>query len=198
MISKPSWLYKPVDVSNLDNIKLEFQTIFNKHYSNVFGDRGFTFSYLDKDIVRAEAPSYIQVLKDLGVYDRWTSCVFVGTLGDARHKDSPIHVDTEDWQSRSYALNMPVINCEDSHTVFFEATIPDSDAYLSGDSTGYKTARGFKEEGSREIGRWNVESPAWVNVTIPHRAENSNPDLRLIISSRFWPEIHDYFDDADS
>lgn len=199
MVSKPTWMYKPVHVNNLEQIKKEFENIYKQHYSNIFKDRGFAFTYLDKDIVRDNAPIYIQFLKDLKLYDKWTSCIFVGTSGDKRLVDSPIHVDTEDWQSRSYALNLPVMNCENSYTVFYNASKPNAQAYFGDEPvTGWATARGFDFDGAIEIGRWNVEQPAWINVCIPHRAENNNPNTRLIVSSRFWPEIHEYFDDTNN
>ena len=169
--------------------------VFYKHYPDVFGDRGFTFTYADQDILRAEAPAYIEYLKSLGLYERWVKSVLIGTCGDQRTKDSPIHVDSEDWQTRCYALNIPLINCEHSHTVWYDVKEYDEDAYSGDDQTtkGYKTARGFKPETSTEIDRLATINPAWVNVSVSHRAENANSDLRLIISTRFWPEVHDYF-----
>lgn len=197
--TRPTWLYKPIDVKNLEQIKKECFDIFNKHYFGTLNDKGFIFQYIDQDIIRNEAPLYIQALKDIGVYERLTSCIFIGLKGDQRLTDSPIHIDTEDWESRSYALNMPVVNCQDSYTVWYDSKIKDDpDTYIGGAHARYRTAICFKEESSIEIGRWCVNNPAWVNVVVPHRAENNNPDLRLIISSRFWPEIHEYFDDADS
>ena len=194
-ISKPTWLYKIVNVPNIDNIKKECLAIFYAHYPDVFGDRGFTFTYIDQDILRAEAPTYIDYLKSLNLYDRWTKSGFIGTKGIERVKDSPIHVDSEDWQTRSYALNIPVINCENSHTVWYDVKEYHDDAYRGDDQTtkGYGTARCFKPETSTEIGRLATINPAWINTTVPHRAENDNSDLRLIISTRFWPEIHEFF-----
>lgn len=192
-MEKPGWLYKPADIKNVNNISDEVYQVYKKHYPDIFEGRGFTFTYINKEILRAEAPSYISALVELGLYDKWATSIFVGTQGEHRQVDSPIHVDTEDWQSRCYALNIPVVNCDDSYTVFYDPVTRDPDAYLSGDSKAYATARGFSEEGAVELGRWPVKKPAWVNVCIPHRAENSNSETRLIISTRFWPEIHDYF-----
>jgi len=192
---QPTWLYKTVIVPDLEQIQQEVVAVFNKHYPNVFGDRGFTFTYAEQDILREEAPAYTDYLKSLGLYDNWAKSVLIGTKGQERLKDSPIHVDSEDWKTRCYALNIPLINCENSHTVWYEVKEYDEDAYSGDDQTakGYKTARGFKPETSTEIGRLATINPAWVNVSIPHRAENDNAGLRLIISTRFWPEIHDYF-----
>jgi hypothetical protein len=199
--TRPTWLYKPINITNLDSIKSECLNVFNKHYSNAFGNRGFTFTRIDQDILRAEAPSYVQALKDLGLYDRWTNSIFSGTVGENRYEDSPIHIDNDDWNTRCYSLNMPVVNCENSYTLFYKSNTPGPTAPIPEwiiDAASYKVGGSFREEDCQEIGRCNVEQPAWINVTIPHRAVNNNPDMRLIITTRFYPELHDYFDDADS
>ena len=199
--TRPTWLYKNVNINNLDAIRSECLAVFNKHYANSFGGRGFTFTRINQDILRAEAPSYTRALKDLGLYERWTNSVFVGTEGTARYEDSPIHVDHTDWNVRCFSLNMPIINCKDSYTVFYEAKDPGPSGPLPSwivDAASYKVGGSFREEDCREIGRHNVEHPAWINVTVPHRAVNDNADMRLIISTRFYPEVHDLFDDPDN
>jgi hypothetical protein len=195
IISKPIWLYKPVDVPNVDQIKQECMSIFHKHYPDVFGDRGCTFTYVDHDILREEAPGYIAYLKELGLYDQWAKSAFVGTMGENRYRDTPIHIDSDDWQTRCYALNIPLINCENSHTVWYDVKETDDNIYSGDDQSekGYRSTRGFKSESSTEIGRMSANNSAWINVSIPHRPETNNRNLRLIISTRFWPEIHDYF-----
>lgn len=194
--TKPTWLYKLVDINNLDAIRSECLAIFHRHYSDIFGDRGFTFTRVNLDILRAEAPSYVQALKELNLYDRWTNSAFVGTQGNTRIEDSPIHVDHTDWNVRCFALNMPIINCQDSYTVFYEANTATPTAPIPEwitDASSYKVGGSYREEDCIEIGRHNVEHPAWVNVGIPHRAVNNNPNMRLIISTRFYPEVHDLF-----
>jgi hypothetical protein len=199
--TRPTWLYKLVDIANLDSIKSECLNVFNKHYSNAFGNRGFTFTIIDQDILRAEAPSYIQVLKDLKLYERWNTSVFAGTMGNNRYEDSPIHVDNDDLNTPCYSLNMPVVNCENSYTLFYKSNTPGPTAPIPEwitDAASYKAGGIFQEEDCREIGGHNVEHPAWVNVAIPHRAVNDNADMRLIICARFYPEVHDLFNDSDN
>lgn len=198
--TRPTWLYKNVNINNLDAIKAECLAVFNNHYANAFGRRGFTFTRINQDILRAEAPSYTQALKDLGLYERWTNSAFVGTRGETRLKDSPIHVDHTDWNVRCFALNMPVVNCQESYTVFYEANSQTPTAPIPEwitDAASYRVGGSYREEDCREIGRHNVEHPAWVNVGIPHRAINNSPDMRLIISTRFYPEVHDLFNDRN-
>ena len=56
-ISKPTWLYKIIEVPSIDQIKQECMDVFYKHYPDVFGNHGFTFTYADQDILRAEVLS---------------------------------------------------------------------------------------------------------------------------------------------
>jgi hypothetical protein len=189
---KPTWLYKLVVVDELIQIQQELLEIFNKHYSNSFNGRGFTFTNIDQDILRTEAPSYIKFLKHIKLYDRWRSSWISGTIGDLRIKDSPLHVDSLDWESRCYALNIPILNCDESHTVWYDAK-DCAEEHYSGEVEGIKTVEIYKPETSIEIGRLVASNPAWVNVSIPHRAENNNSELRLLCTTRFYPELHDYF-----
>ena len=186
---KPTWLYKPVIIENLQQIQKECIDIYNKHYSESFGEYGFTFTYIDLEILRDEAPSYITYLKELGLYDKWVKSIFVGTKGDRRWDDSQIHVDSEDWETRSYALNIPVINCEDSYTVWYDVTEYD----FQHQDALYKAARGYDLATSTEIGRMPASKTALINVAVAHRPVTNNPNTRLLISTRFYPEIHDYF-----
>jgi hypothetical protein len=192
---QPSWLYKSITVDNLSCIQDECLAVFNKHYSLVFGNRGFTFSYVDQDILRSEAPAYIQFLKDIELYDKWSTTAIIGVIGESRIIDSPIHVDSTNWLARSYALNIPIINCNDSHTVWYDVSDDDIITYSSNDAR-FNTVQTFKPESSTEIGRMVASNPAWINVGIPHRAENNNKDLRLLFSARFYPELHDYFSET--
>jgi hypothetical protein len=191
-ILQPTWLYKSITVDNLAQIQAECLAVFNKHYTTAFGGRGFTFIYIDQDILRAEAPTYIQFLKEIDLYEKWSATAMIGMIGESRLTDSPIHVDSTDWLARSYALNIPIVNCGDSNTVWYNVAERDELSYSS-DDTRFTTVQTFKPETSTEIGRMSSNNPAWINVGIPHRAENNNANLRLLFSTRFYPELHDYF-----
>ena len=191
----PTWLYKPVDVSNTNDIQKEVLDVQATHYSDLFKDRGFCFVYLDKEILKTSAPSYVQMLSDLGLYDRWTSSMIVGTTGKSRLDDSAIHIDTENWQERCYGLNIPLLNCEDSYTVWYDAKERDTNGYLGDEPyTGWGTARAFSNKAT-EIGRMPATQPAWINVCVPHRPECDHENTRLVLSTRFWPEVHEYVND---
>ena len=191
----PTWLYKPTNVSNINAVQKELLDIQATHYSDLFNGRGFTLTYLDKELVKTSAPSYVQMLSELGLYDRWTSTLIIGTTGESRLEDSAIHVDTENWQERCYGLNLPLLNCEDSYTVWYDAKEKDANAYIGNEHiTGQGTARTFTNNAT-EIGRMSATQPAWINVCIPHRPECDHNKTRLILSTRFWPEVHEYVND---
>lgn len=193
---RPTWLYRPVTVENLAEVQQQCQAVFANHYANIFADGGLTFHYLDRDLLKIEAPAYVEAIANLGLLDRWGTSVFVGTTGERHDIDSLVPIDTEDWLSRCYAFNMPVQNCDESWTVWYECS-EWVDVPFVGDSSNYKTAKVFKIESCREIDRWPASQPAWINVTTPHRPVSNHTKTRLLISTRFWPEVHDILGDAN-
>lgn len=193
--NKPTWLYKPVKVSNLVKVQKEVLDLQADHYSDLFKGRGFCFVYLDKELLKTQAPSYVQMLSSLGLDDRWTSSIIIGTTGTSRLEDSAIHIDTENWQERCYGLNIPLLNCEESWTVWYDAKERDPNGYLGDEPhTGWGTARSYTNNAT-EIGRMPATETAWVNVCVPHRPECDHSNTRLILSTRFWPEVHEYVND---
>jgi hypothetical protein len=140
----------------------------------------------------------MQFLKDLKLYDRLSGVTLVGTLNGLTAKPAVVHVDDKDWASHCFALNLPLQNCENSYTVWYETSsdegigIPNSenpaDPYYF-----FHNVRGFHEHQLvKEIGRWEVSKPAFVNIGMPHRPESHHNDLRLLLSIRFSPEIFEF------
>lgn len=191
--NRPEWLYQPVTVHNLPDVQQQCFEVFKNHYPNIFDGKGLTIHYIDREILKEEAPAYVDAINSLGLLDRWSTSIFVGTQGNQRDTDSRIHIDNPDWTHRCYAFNMPVVNCESSWTVFYKCDEEDLDTTLIGDRDNYKVARVFKTQSCHEIGRLPANQPAWVNVSNPHRPVTNNNETRLLISTRFWPEVHDRF-----
>ena len=196
-ISKPLWVYKPINVPKLDQIKKEFQRIHEKFYSNLMSDwvEQKLMSHLfriDHKYVKLFAPTYIEFLKELNLYDRWLEVAFSPTVGPYNNaKESIVHVDDYDWKVRSYALNMPVQNCHDSYTVFYKTKKSEG---TRGIMPWYPDAPCFLDhELDGELARLSADQPAWVNVNTPHRPESAHELPRLIITTRFSPEIHEFF-----
>jgi hypothetical protein len=86
-------------------------------------------------------------------------------------------------------LNIPIINCDDSYTVWYDTELGDT---FHDDNDFRNTARIQKPNTvATEIGRWDMRNPAWINTSIPHRPESTHNRPRAIISARFDPELHE-------
>lgn len=110
-----------------------------------------------------------------------------------------IHTDSGD---QSTALNIPVMNCEKSYTVWYrtkdklddghELSYVKSDSLLSKDSFDeylrYDSDY-FDFNSSEEIDRVECNRPLWVNYKIPHRPEVEHNNLRILASIRFDSEF---------
>lgn len=183
---QPKWLYKKIEVSNLVDIQQELLPILYKTYPD-FDNEPPHFTALQREEIEPYAPLYTSFIESLGILDRWSYCAFVTTN---LNKNFPIHVDSLIWQERCYGLNLPLINCDDSYTVFYEAEIEEMPFINYGDAkfSARVIKRGAK---ATEIGRLEANNPAWVNTSIPHAPVSNHSRPRAIISARFNPEVHD-------
>ena len=96
-----------------------------------------------------------------------------------------------EWQRCCFGLNIPILNCEDSWTVWYDAETDLSPEFNEYDVR--KSARRCLSENAVELCRMPASTPAWVNISIPHRPVTTHNKLRAVISARFMPELHDYF-----
>lgn len=185
-MNQPQWCYKPVDVPNLLEIQKEFQTILPEIIDmNV----RYKYFHVDRSDIESKVPAFVEFLTSINLLDRWNYVAIVATIGD---EEFAIHVDAVDWTTRCYALNLPIINCHDSYTVWYDAEI-NLDPIPGDETTNRKLARFCNEETAKEIDRMPAETCAWINISIPHRPYTKHKELRAIVSARFLPEIHDYF-----
>jgi len=112
----------------------------------------------------------------------------------SENKNVPIHVDAFDKGVLSeIALNIPVLNCSDSYTIFYDAQ-PTNNYTTDYASESYpEAARGhiYDLNSAIEIGRFNSNVAHWVNITFPHSSYVSHNSLRINSSIRFTPNIVD-------
>ena len=188
--SRPTWLYKPINVDNLQTIQKEFKHIHTTYMDDLFDIAGKDIDRLwkiDKDLIKTHAPTFIELLKKLNLLDRWALTAFSPTV--ATYTKSMVHIDNADRNIRSYGLNLPIQNCEGSYTVFYET----KGKGTCGIMPWYKDSPCFLDhEIIGELGRLPTLQPAFVNVSYPHGSLSEHEDFRLLISTRFFPEIHDY------
>jgi hypothetical protein len=174
----------------LIQIQKEFQNIFELHYSTMFANWRSSWLYpIDRAVVLAQAPSYVGWLKEIKLYDRWSNSVFSTTYGSEGNNQT-IHTDNVDCNKRCFALNIPILNCHDSWTVWYKTK---ENSGIAGHIPHYPMATGFSDEDAGdELGRMPASQPAFVNVGIPHRPWADHEEPRIVLSTRFDPEIFDY------
>jgi hypothetical protein len=187
---KPNWLYKPVVVKELLDIQQEFQLIFKLYYPNIFEDWKSAWLYpIDRDIIEKLAPTYTNWLKELTLYSRWATSFFATSYGP-NGNNQVVHTDNVDYKERCFALNIPILNCHDSWTVWYKTK---DNSEKVGYIPHYSMAVGFADSDiESELGRVPASQPAFVNVGLPHRPWSDHEEPRIILSTRFNPEIFDY------
>jgi hypothetical protein len=183
-MNQPTWFYKEVVVPELVDIQREVMLILPELISS---EEAISFYYIKRETIESKLPSYTNFISRMGLIDRWKYSAIVSTENG---KEFPIHVDSLDWEHRCYGLNLPILNCEHSDTVWYDAEIIDS--LVTDNYDNRNAARLCKSAGAKELCRMPATTTAWVNVSIPHRPESKNTNLRVTISARFSPEVHDY------
>lgn len=184
--TKPTWLYKPVHIDNLENIQIELSK-FIYSIDKDFDTKSTDFIFVTKFRMASHTPLLCKLIRSMGLFSRWIGC---GISSNNHGENLRIHVDQFDWTTVCYGLNIPVMNCEDSYTVWYDAELLDENP--SDDKPAYNNAPIIKPGTTPiEIGRWAVKNPAWVNVSIPHCSVTEHNKPRALISARFDPEVHD-------
>jgi len=204
------WFYKPVEIADLEKIQQELMPVLREKVPDIDSKIIFGgYKHVTKNELILFAPTLIEVVKKLGVFDRLSYATFVIAANKRISNKIPfnIHIDHYDWRIISYALNIPILNCENTYTVWY-------DTELDTDIEGYiKVNTGISPEAwsdenlsidkiaspiiqkkgtvATEIARLHSINPAWVNISIPHAPINTTNEPRVLISLRFSPELHD-------
>ena len=191
ILIKPNWTYKPIDIPSLDLISSELLNIVPDFIGDI-DTLDPDFIYIEKSKVRHRLPHCREWLQSLEIEDRWKYVAFItGNNGQSL----PIHVDAIDWASRTYALNVPVLNCAGSFTVFYDAAINENTLYDSVDPRN--SAYWCDQSTASEIDRVEANSPCWINISKPHQPVIHHDRPRILASFRFSPEVHDLFKTTD-
>jgi hypothetical protein len=191
-ISRPEWLYKIVDIDNLDHIQSELQFIFQHCYKDTINHHldklTNQLNEIDKKLIFKHAPVYVELLKQLNLYDRWSRTYFSITTPEVT--EYIIHKDRNDWKEKCFGFNLPVQNCQDSYTVFYK---------IKQNATAYTGMPWYpwvpcwsKDDVEYELGILPSIQSAFINTSYPHCAFTNHNLVRVICTTRFHPEIFDY------
>lgn len=186
MINPPLWFFKPIDVENLRQLQQELLPVILKKVPNILTIPNDFIRIWPEEII-PYAPNYVDFIKKNGIYSRWRECAIIITN---KGIEFPIHVDSHDWKDLCYGLNIPIINCDKTHVVWYDAEI---ESEIDPADQNYRdTARRQKENtNAKEIARMEISQPAWVNTSIPHRPVSTHRSPQILLSARFNPELHE-------
>ena len=186
--STPDWLYHTPALD--DNVLLVIQKELTKlsihtradmlvPYSSTFAVYGA--SDLERKNVFDGCPVLVQELVRLKLLG---SFYWIGFVSVDSSKEFPPHIDTLD-----VGLNIPLYNCDDTYTVWYDAKILDQGFpdHVIG-TTHVKAARIVDKKNAVEIGRVEANRPLWLNTNVAHRPETHHDKLRMAASIRFYPE----------
>ena len=176
------WCFKVVNVSDVPAITKEILDICNDQFPNMVDTPVMALPEREKnrfgEILLRESPLYRDLLERLGIIDRLNK-PFILVYNRHNNVRLPMHVDHTDWRERSYALNIPVLNCENSYTAFYDAPVD----FTNGTHTNYSPAIDVDP---------NIAETAPEINSIPHRPVVEHDQPRVVLTSRFTPELFDY------
>ena len=191
--STPDWLYQSAAldhdvlptiqkelIKQMLHTKSRLLVPFTSTFACVGQDKG------DRQRILAACPTFEQELLRLKLLDNF---YFVGFVSVDASKEFPPHVD-----SRDVGLNIPLYNCDNTYTVWYDAKIlnqPFPDHVIG--TLHVKVARIVDKKNAVEIDRVESNRPLWINTNVAHRPETHHDKLRLAASIRFYPEPLDEY-----
>ena len=136
---------------------------------------------LERKNIFDRCPVLIQELQRLELLDTF---YWIGFVSVDASKEFPPHIDTLD-----VGLNIPLYNCDNTYTVWYDAKILDQPFpdHVIGTEV-VKAARIVDKKNAVEIDRVEANRPLWLNTNVAHRPETHHEKLRMAASIRFYPE----------
>lgn len=186
----PDWLYHEPSLNPelLPAIKKELLKLFIQTKKDALVSYTSTaVEICHKELMRNTCTTLMQEFQRLGIYNNFFVITFISVEST---REFPPHVDV----GVDIALNIPLINCEGTYTVWYDGKIKDQSLpdYAIGTSI-VKITRVVDPRTAVEIGRCDSNIPHWINVNMLHRPETHHNQLRVAASIRFNPEPLDEY-----
>jgi hypothetical protein len=197
-------LYAPANITADETkiIKFElfkfFQYWIKRQENSNLHNLESQFIAIDKHDLPCEdqAPVLYDVLRRMQIDDAWSILAFIVVGGN---KEFPIHIDDHAEAWTTLGLNIPVFNCNNTKTVWYD-TIPeenhDMPDYISAltPHAGVVSTKCVATN-AKEIGSVDANVPHWVDVSVPHAPVCNHSKLRINSSLRFKFDTDNFFTD---
>jgi len=196
----PDWLYRPANVMTtmLGDIQKELTTLSFMIIKDKFNSPSEFHIIMNLDLIKEVCPTLMIELKRLGISD---IVAFIALITVRSGSKFPIHIDYPDQRRQSFGLNIPVLNCKDSYTVWYDAEpMPHKtiDQHII-TSELVSASIPCDEETAIEIDRCDANVSHWINNNVPHKPICLHDNFRINASVRFTSDIYEliasgYFD----
>ena len=198
-------LYSPVNIT-IAEAKIIKAELFKFLHSWVRYQKNSDLLYLESQFIgldrhelptKTQAPVLHDILRRMQIDNLWHMLCFI-VVSD--NKEFPIHIDDYDQTWTAVGLNVPVLNCQDSKTVWYDSspeTNPAMPDYISSLSHHATIATKCTSSDVKEIGSCDANIPHWINVSVPHAPVCNHSKLRINSSLRFQFDcsVDDFFVD---
>lgn len=187
------WLYRPANL-NVEDYAEELAELVEEIIPDMSVRLNTEFAPVTHEVFKRKCAKLTAKITEWGLIDRLAEIALIFQQGGVIY---PIHRDFITWKARNIALNLPVLNCDGSNTVWYDAELTGQTLTpLLGDSEFVSHAYAVREETAKEIGRCNSNIPHWINVYVPHAPRLTHNKPRIAISVRFYPELFDIVQDG--
>jgi len=100
-------------------------------------------------------------------------------------QDNPDYYTDLDTQfNPTFAVNIPLENCEGSTTFFYRRTDDEPEVYYPWHGCG-----GLKHSSVKEVHRFELNQPALLRINVPHGVFNPHAAHRTVATFRFYNNI---------
>jgi len=173
--------YKVVDIPKLGLIQDQIVKEMSKNYHSI--QTGF---YAAKsDALKLKWTLLSEYLDSINLFDRWVAT----GISILNNTNLNVHTDSKN-KDRIYALNIPILACKGTYTVWYKEKIGTKQNMSSYNSFGNTVDYvEYNLSDVVEICRLESNNPAFVNVKIPHRGITTHNNFRCLISLRFTPDL---------
>lgn len=157
-------IYKVLNIPTLKTIQEEVLKVVPLTGANAI--QGLTYSH-GSNVIHSRCPTLVDFFKNIGVP---LDSIFTGVNITPPWGVSDIHIDVLD--RTILTINIPIVNCENTFLHFFKAN--GSGEYGDYGKLGkslYYTK--YKEEDTELIGTLETSTPYILNLSTPHRFDNS-------------------------